>query len=170
MKILSNGRKKVQKVAKIFLVVFCVFALLLAGCSGGKAEYDFRETNWGMSRDAVKASESALMIEELEDVVFYYVKLYDQPFHCIYGFENGKLNRAAYIWQGTEVKLSNYILSFGNLRDVLIKEYGKPAFDKLFPEVQYAESGWQKGNTNIVLSLTSTDNDPLLMIFFREKG
>jgi hypothetical protein len=188
MKILSNGQKKVQKVAKIFLVVVIPFIILITivGIFTDTSN-DFRDTKWGMSKEEVKVIESSEINEEDADEIIYKVEHYTQPFFCGYKFENGKLHQGYYIWDGSYLNPDNYIVNYSQLKELLTREYGKPGIDEVIWEDDYPfktekmqgyalftnhvtlASGWETENTKIMLILINNGTEVRLAISYTSK-
>jgi len=61
-------------------------------------EYDFRKTNWGMSKEEVKLTEERKPNYENGDGLLYKVKIDKYDCYCGYYFLENKLYRSAYIF------------------------------------------------------------------------
>jgi len=104
--------------------------------SSGSEKYDFRKTNWGMSKEQVKEIEKNILLIE-EDVMQDYPKGCDGSLYfkdkvnglecevCYY-FIKGKLVSAAYKKIGSIQFKNEYINNYKNLKLYLIKKYGSP--------------------------------------------
>ncbi len=92
---------------------------------------DFRQANWGMSKEEVRAIESAEPDYESEDGLGYDVTIDGKNFLCLYAFLEDKLYQAGYHYVDTHVNDNNYIVNFEELKELLIQKYGKPKVDEI---------------------------------------
>lgn len=97
-------------------------------------QYDFRQTNWGISKEQVKLSEKG-EIEYLRDregyieyELTYEVKLGLYNYHCYYYFVEDKLYKCEYRHTNTIFDNSGFIAitEYKRFKKVLIEKYGKP--------------------------------------------
>jgi hypothetical protein len=99
--------------------------------------YDFRKTNWGMSKEEVRATEDeSLEMKDLEldsntEHIVYKVRIGDKQYHCGYVFLEDKLYLADYSPEKRYSDLNNYIREYEEIKEILIKKYGKPDMKKL---------------------------------------
>lgn len=99
--------------------------------------YDFRKTNWGMSKEEVRATEDeSLEMKDLEndflvEHIVYKVRIGDKQYHCDYVFLEDKLYLAHYSPEKRYSDLNNYIREYEEIKEILIKKYGKPDMKKL---------------------------------------
>lgn len=103
------------------LIILLVLMVMLTGVVGAA---DFRNVDWGMTREAVIAEEGT---PEYEDgaMLAYEVELYDKKFALGYMFYNNVLTNARYMLfedpSGTEYKSL-----VEDLNEGLTKKYGEP--------------------------------------------
>jgi uncharacterized lipoprotein YehR (DUF1307 family) len=95
------------------------------------AEFNFRKTTWGMSRDQVKASENTKPTGEKTEVVTYRDELEGIPAIVGYLFDGDKLTRAGYLMRGSYDDPSKYIEDYDKVKESMIKTYGAPAQDEM---------------------------------------
>jgi hypothetical protein len=95
------------------------------------AEFNFRKTTWGMSRDQVKASEDTKPTGEKPDVVTYRDELDGIPAIVGYLFDGDKLTRAGYLMRGSYDDPNKYIEDYDKVKESMIKTYGAPAQDEM---------------------------------------
>jgi len=98
--------------------------------SSGSEKYDFRETNWGMSKEQVKATENKKPDLEEDNVLAYKVKINGDDYFCAYSFLEDKLHNAGYAIAEKHTNRNFYIDDYKKLKEILIKKYGKPLTDR----------------------------------------
>jgi hypothetical protein len=102
----------------------------------GSKKYDFRKTNWGMSKEQVKETEKSSKFVE-EDIMKDFIKGCDGSLHykgevdgldceVYYYFMKGRLVSAAYKKRGSIQFRNEYINNYKKLKTYLIKRYGRP--------------------------------------------
>jgi len=101
------------------------------GVSGGSKKYDFRETYWGMSKEQVKATENKSPDLEKENSLLYNVNIGGEEYYCVYNFLEDSLYNSGYVFSGKHTNKNIYIDDYKKLKDILIKEYGKPKSDRM---------------------------------------
>lgn len=94
-------------------------------------EYDFRNTNWGMSKEEVKLTEEKKSIYEDDDSLLYKVEIDKYDCYCGYYFLENKLYRSAYIFTEKHNNKNAYIEDYENLKELLTKKYGKPTWENV---------------------------------------
>jgi len=116
----------------LILAMFLVFSIIVLASD---VKYDFRKTNWGMSKEQVKATEN-----KKADYEDNFQLSYDEvtisgksgkDFPCNYYFSADKLYSSAYGLGGRHTNNNLYIDDYEELREILTKEYGKPKTDKV---------------------------------------
>jgi hypothetical protein len=113
------------------LIVLFIFFLSLTILAKEQVS-DFRKTNWGMSKEQVKATEDAkLDIEGDSELGYSGIKIDGKDFICVYFFLEDKLYRSGYGLLGKHSNDNLYINDYENLKEALTKKYGKPRFDKV---------------------------------------
>lgn len=114
-------------------VVMIVCALLVLRGLNVLAEesYDFKSTNWGMTKQQVKVSENSALIEERDKVIFYNVKV--AGFDAVLGYEfvENKLCDAMYIFIEEHSNETQYINDFFTLKELLTDKYKEPIIDDI---------------------------------------
>jgi len=98
--------------------------------SSGSEKYDFRKTNWGMSKEQVKATENMKPDLEEDNVLAYKVKINGDDYFCAYSFLKDKLHNAGYAFAEKHTNRNLYIDDYKKLKELLIKQYGKPLTDR----------------------------------------
>ena len=115
-------RKSIILWGLIVLFIFSISLTLLAK----EQVYDFRKTNWGMSKEQVKATEDKKADYEDNDFLYYKVKINGDNYICGYNFLEDKLYSSSYRFTGKHVNKNLYIDDYKKLKEILIKKYGKP--------------------------------------------
>ena len=118
--------KKNVSILLIVLLILVIFTLILFAEG---AKYDFRKTNWGMSKEQVKATEDKKPGFETDTKLGYEVKIGRYKFACMYSFLENKLYESGYIFTGKHTNKNLYIDDYEELKETLTKKYGKPKMD-----------------------------------------
>jgi hypothetical protein len=155
-----------------------VFSLL----SYSQENFDFRKTNWGMSKDQVQKSETSELLLEKSDILAYVGNL--AGYKCLIGyiFTNNILVRAKYSITESVTNTINYDSDYNTFKEFLTKKYGQPLKDEknwnndlykdnysdwgyaiLFGHVTYL-SYWATANSFIGLSFLVQNNDVSIVI------
>jgi len=131
-----------KKIVSILLIILLILAIFASILFAEEAKYDFRKTNWGMSKEQVRATEDeSLEMKDLEkeikkndflvEHIVYKVRIGDKHYHCDYVFLEDKLYLAHYSPEKRYSDLNNYIRDYEEIKEILIKKYGKPDMKKL---------------------------------------
>ena len=110
---------------------------------------DFRQVNWGMSKDEVKKNEKAEKIKETDSILVYLIKggpkrevIHTQPdldgksmelsididvpdYNLVYLFPDGKLGMAILHMDNPKAQADDYLDEFDRKADEIIEETGK---------------------------------------------
>ena len=119
-------RKSIIILGLILLVITSLSLTILAK----EQVFDFRQTNWGMSMEQVKASEYNYPVFEDNTILNYYVAINEKDFICSYRFLNNKLYDIKCVFNEQYINKSLYIDHYEELKEIFIKKYGKPKFDE----------------------------------------
>jgi len=120
-----------KKNVSILLVILCILAGSTLILFAQEAKYDFRKTNWGMSKEQVKTTEDKKPDFEDNTILSYEVTIIEKDFECVYLFLEDKLYGSRYLFLGEHTNKNLYIDDYEELKDILTKEYGKPKIDKV---------------------------------------
>ena len=120
-----------KKNVSILLIILCILAISTLILFAEEAKYDFRKTNWGMSKEQVKATEDKKPDFEDNTMVSYEVTISEKDFECAYLFLEDKLYGSGYLFFGEHTNKNLYIDDYEELKEILTKEYGKPKIDKV---------------------------------------
>jgi len=121
----------VKKNVSILLIILCILAVSTLILFAEEAKYDFRKTNWGMSKEQVKATEDKKPDFEDNTMLSYEVTISEKDFECAYLFLEDKLYGSGYLFFGEHTNKNLYIDDYEELKEILTKEYGKPKIDKV---------------------------------------
>jgi len=121
----------VKKNVSILLIILCILAISTLILFAEEAKYDFRKTNWGMSKEQVKATEDKKPDFEDNTMLSYEVTISEKDFECAYLFIEDKLYGSRYLFFGEHTNKNLYIDDYEELKEILTKEYGKPKIDKV---------------------------------------
>ncbi len=120
-----------KKNVSILLITLCILAISTLILFAEENKYDFRKTNWGMSKEQVKATEDKKPDFEDNIMLSYEVMISEKDFECAYLFLEDKLYGSGYLFFGEHTNKNLYIDDYEELKEILSKEYGKPKIDKV---------------------------------------
>jgi hypothetical protein len=121
----------VKKNVSILLIILCILAVSTLILFAVEAKYDFRKTNWGMSKEQVKTTEDKKPDFEDNTLLSYEVTISEKDFECVYLFLEDKLYGSRYLFFEEHTNKNLYIDDYEELKEILTKEYGKPKIDKV---------------------------------------
>jgi hypothetical protein len=140
------------------IILVGIMLMMFCGVTLAKGNYDFRNVNWGTSRQMVIKSESGNPFEnklvEVNSNKFYRVR-YDsilEGFKCriIYFFDlQNKLYEACYALEDSFEDQARYITETDNFIKMLSEKYGQPV-NKKYGMVSNSIS-WKSNNTSITI-------------------
>ena len=113
----------------ILLIISCILIIFTSILFAEEIKYDFRKTNWGMSKEQVKATEDKKPDFEADTTLGYDVTISGKDFACIYSFLEDKLYNSGYFFTGKHTNKNLYIDDYEELKETLTKKYGKPKMD-----------------------------------------
>lgn len=90
------------------------------------SQNDFRETNWGMTKEQVKATEKSGLLQEQERLLLYYGTAGNLDCFILYFFEDDTLFDAHYVFVNDYEKRNQYLLDFENVKNSINSKYGNP--------------------------------------------
>jgi len=176
-------KRRILLLVVTVLVLFCSTVVF-------SAQYDFRKTNWGMSKEEVGAVEEAKVFKY--EGKSYPGTVYDTNvggFDCFihYYYIDNKLVRAKYDFGYDATEKDVCIRNYENLKETLINKYGEPIndeyiwIDDLYKDdpdswgvavkkgdlVCYAD--WETATTRITIFLRNEDYNIGLEIRYRSK-
>ena len=173
----------------IFILLIVLFILAISNLIlfAEEAKYDFRKTNWGMSKEQVKATEDKKPDFETDTAFGYWVKISGKNFRCFYSFLEDKLYIGGYTSVEKHTNKNLYIDDYEEVKEALTKKYGKPKTDKVMWEndlyksdkqdwglaisighLVYAAS-WETSTTKINLMLSGDNYKINLDLFYTSK-
>ena len=120
-----------KKNVSILLIILCILAVSTLILFAVEAKYDFRKTNWGMSKEQVKTTEDKKPDFEDNTMLSYEVTISEKDFECAYLFLEDKLYGSGYLFFEEHTNKNLYIDDYEELKEILTKEYGKPKIDKV---------------------------------------
>ena len=171
-------------IISLVIVVILIFLFTISTYSN---QYDFRKTNWRMSKEQVKATEKGEIAFEDEEEINYKVEINRSEFLCAYFFLEDKLYRSGYLLNETHTNENDYIDDYKNLKDILIKKYEKPAKDKIewkndsykYDKIEWGlaisvgdliyDTRWETNNTEITLRLSGDNYKIYLVLRYESK-
>lgn len=105
--------------------VLMVLILVIAGYAYGQ----FRDTEWGMSKEEVRATEEDSPTLEEATYLAYRVQTARKPALALFYFANDKLYQGVYAFTETFTNQNQYIEEFRKLDDLLSDKYGEATYD-----------------------------------------
>jgi len=123
----------------VSIFMFISFALLILACtdSDEKTEqvsndrFEFRKTRWGMTMDEVKSSEDISPSKEKDNYIVYKEQFNSIPSTLGYIFVDGKLVKAAYLFNERYQNPDDYIVTYERIKGLLINDYDPPTLDEV---------------------------------------
>ena len=175
-----------KRVVSILLIILLILAIFTSILFAEEAKYDFRKTNWGMSKEQVRASEKGERTFEDEGEIDYKVKIGGDKYTCSYLFLKDKLYKAEY-YLFSEKHTDQNLYIYTKLRKILIKKYGKPTTDEgvwikdnslykddetgltIRLENMVIYSSWKTPTTNIYLKSAGSNYEIQLAVVYESK-
>ena len=117
-----------KKIMLFVLIIFLIFSVIVLA---DDVQYDFRKTNWGMSREQVKATEDKEPDYKKDNLLIYNVKINGENCYCFYDFLENILYNAAYEFLEEHTNKNDYINDYEDLKNILIEKYDKLIIDKI---------------------------------------
>ena len=108
-----------------------IFVLVLFFPVHINAQYDFRKTNWGMTKEQVLTSETAELMPQDEDrAISYKGSVNDLDCRIMYVFAYDTLVKARYNIYEEHSDKNEYITDYEKLKEKLNSKYGEPTKDR----------------------------------------
>ena len=102
-------------------ILFCLLILSAAPASSA----DFRNTNWGMSKEEVKKTEKSEILKESPDKITYVETVVNYPTLLVYKFKDNGLVWGSYGFKQVNDSDDEYLEDFLNFNAVISNKYGK---------------------------------------------
>lgn len=170
----------------IFLMVIGIVVIFSAILVFSEQKYDFRKTNWGMSKEQVKATEDKKPDIEDDNELGYKVRLIEvSKYLCKYYFLENKLYQSIYFLDEKYTDKKSYIDNYKLLKEILIEKYGEPKIDEVAWQNNFFKDDelttavfirdltygtvWETLTTNINLTLLSSKYMTTLGIGYHSK-
>ncbi len=109
-----------QKIIPIVLA-----ALFLAGCTCFD-QPDFRQTNWGMTKEQVKSKEPEELLKDGKDILTYRIKNEDNEYDLLYVFKDGRLGMAVLHLRDKLPEPNDYLNMYKMTVSNVSKDFGPP--------------------------------------------
>jgi len=107
---------------KYIFIVYSIIIMCFSCCLAS----EFREAEWGMSREQVKQLEKTEPVFPGDDTLTFKGKVASSVVHVIYEFENDKLKSGTYRFVENRVNVNVYIQDYLRINEFLDSKYGKP--------------------------------------------
>lgn len=156
---------------------YFLFLLIIAfSCESLCLAADFRDTEWGMSKEQVQSLEKTEPVYPKKDTLTFKGKVAGKRVDIIYAFNNDKLKAGIYIFTEKNRNNNVYILDYDKTNEFLDVIHGNPESRKvswtnaLYKEKRgyyglavsighlALESTWNKEKTTIVHKLSGTNS------------
>jgi hypothetical protein len=95
-----------------------------------KSRFDFRKTNWGMTKEQVKSTESGKLEAEQDNMLQYSDRVAGKDVRIGYIFVANKLVRSKYIFTEKHTNNNLFLSDYEEIKDILSEKYGPPGEDK----------------------------------------
>jgi hypothetical protein len=183
-------KSRINRVGSIFIIVLI---LSISNSNLGyaqeptRAKFDFRNTNWGMTKVEVKATEFNELIQDKDDMLIYSDVIGGEMNVLVaYIFEDGKLVKGKYLFRTTDDE-NQYIHDYQRVKETLTLKYGSPKSDEeIWTDEAYKEdpekwtlavsSGhlayktvWETGATMISLVLHGDGGNTMFGVIYSVK-
>lgn len=154
-----------------------LFSLLMAIlCTSLCMASDFREAEWGMSKEQVKKLEKTEPLFLQNDTLTFKGKVANSAVHIIYEFIDNQLKKGTYKFTARRVNPNVYLQDYAKINEFIELKYGKPEYNKeiwnneLYKEKRgyhglaianghlRLESSWESDTTNIVHTLSGNNS------------
>lgn len=179
-----------KRITAMILTLIIIFTIV--GCSQGgtnttnsNIKYDFRNIKWGMTRDEVKASESATLKYDTTQYLRYECNVSGYSTNLIYLFNpQDKLVSSMYVLNIEHSNYNLYLDDYKTLYKELTNKYGTPTkeqdnwWDDLYKNrpseygkaIAYGDyqklTAWKTDTTNIVLMIQGDNLEINLSIMY----
>lgn len=151
-----------------------------------KFDNNFRNSKWFDSKEAVKASENSEIHLEKDDYLAYETTLNADKFIAVFYFNNDRLFKGAYLYEGKFVNENNFYSKYNELKNILTKKYGEPkkvikhrnrslydGIEEIGMAIQTGEykeyTLWETKNSTILLSIEGENFDSKISIVYDTK-
>ncbi|MFH1319111.1 MAG: hypothetical protein ABII90_00450 [Bacteroidota bacterium] len=174
-----------MKTEKLTIIVGIVLMLIYTNTIS--AQTNFRNTSWGMDPSSVKAAETNKLKTETASSIIYDCSLAEIEGNLFYFFStSNKLFRGKYYLTPNYTNINFYIRDYKMFEELLILKYGEPisksikAINKEFvTDAEWAiylskgnlrvERKWTANQTEIILTLSKTGDNPAIQIDYISK-
>lgn len=148
---------------------------------------DFRSASWGLSKEQVKKTETAHLVDASDDILLYRGEIANLKSQIAYKFVDDTLYYGIYLISEKYSNPNNYITSFNKLKGLLSEKYGEPKRDKkvwkgsLYKgdvenygiavtsgELVYA-ANWETESTDICIMLSGNNFVPQFAVMYESK-
>jgi len=139
-----------MKSKRLLLIILFILVISTLILFAEEAKYDFRKTNWGMSKEQVKATEeNKIAFEDKEVIAMDRVQVDGKECIYVYFFLEDKLYRVGYSFMEKHTNKNLYIDDYKGLKEILTKKYGKPKIDRVIWKNDLFKSAKQDWGTAI---------------------
>ena len=135
--------------------------------------FDFRKTNWGMSKEDVKKAELGHLANQSNNVLMYSEKVAGKDVLIGYVFIADKLVRSRYTFSEQHTNPNLFINDYMEIKEILTDKYGQPVEDKPVWSNQLYRNSPQDWGTAVSaghLSFVTHWDTPATSIFHILKG
>ena len=170
-------------------IIIISFLLIFTSIGYTENNYDFRNTNWGMTSQEVIDSEPLKLIANQDNQLFYITSILTRECYLFYNFQNNdKLSSAGYFFQIKHTNFNSYIDDYFEVQDAIVSKYGEPLENNriwtndLFKDneqfwgtaismgyLQY-KSTWETEKTKIILKLYGDNYEIHLGLIYGDKS
>jgi len=95
-----------------------------------RSSFDFRKTNWGMTKDQVKKAELGRLVSEDDGLLVFSDKVAGRDVQIGYVFIGDKLVRSKYVFLEQHSNENLFISDYVRIKEILTEKYGPPLEDR----------------------------------------
>jgi len=114
--------------SRAILVFTILFGIL--GCSQRENEPEFRNTNWGMSRNEVKFLETSKLVVDDARMLSYEGMVGGLPCQVVYLFVKDQLVGSHYFFKTEHSQDADHIEGYRGIKEAVTEKYGSPLLDE----------------------------------------
>jgi len=128
--LVHNALDLIQKGTSMVKKVLLFSFLMTMLCTSLGMASDFREAEWGMSKEQVKKLEKSDPLFLQNETLTFKGKVANSAVHIIYEFADNQLKKGTYKFTTNRVNPNVYLQDYAKVNEFLELKYGKPEYNK----------------------------------------
>lgn len=180
--LLADRTVNIEDGKKVLLKDDMTWEYVIAPASTFEITAGFRKATWGMSMTQTSTLETAKILSQNKDMLFYSGAVNNLDCMILYIFDKGKLVGGKYIITKQHANRNDYISDYNNFKQLLTKKYGPPSSNKQYwrndlyknsteewglavssGDLSF-DSQWQTTSTEVTLRLSGDTHEIRLVI------